>query len=132
MTRSEQQSEDLITSDVFGLLKYVPPNDGLEHLLQLVVRRWEQTLREFINSATYTISYSGSVEPAAQQQVFFLPLFFTLVLAIVGLPGIALRSKDSALRWQSISFDVFAALVSVGMLREATLIPASGDSLVDF
>ena len=38
LTRSEQQLEDLITSDVFGLLKYVPPNDGLEHLLQLVVR----------------------------------------------------------------------------------------------
>ena len=49
----------------------------------------------------------------------------------MGLLGIALRSKDSALRWQSISFDVFAALVLVGMLREATLIPASGDSLVD-
>jgi hypothetical protein len=84
-----------------------------------------------LNLATYTISYSGGMQHVAQQQVFFLPLFLVLIFGIIGMQRVASESEDRAQRWQSISFGLFASLVFVGMLREATIIPSSGDPFVD-
>ena len=83
------------------------------------------------NPATYTITTSGSGQHYAQQRVFFLPLFLTLVAGVVGLSTAAVRSRAAPLGRHLVWLDLFAGLLFIGLLREATLIPSSGVPLVD-
>ncbi len=65
-----------------------------------------------------------------QQAVFFLPVFVVLGLAALVLGFVALTDRGplrAACGW----FAAFAALVFLGMLREATILPSSGEPLVD-
>jgi hypothetical protein len=84
-----------------------------------------------LNPATYTISYSGTTQHVAQQTVFWLPAFLTLSVGIVALLPFALKSKEVNVRRHAFWFVLFATLVLVGLLKEATVIPSSGDPLTD-
>ena len=65
-----------------------------------------------------------------QQAVFFLPVFAVLGLAALVLAGVALADRGP-MRAVCGWFAAFAALVFLGMLREATILPSSGEPLVD-
>ncbi len=80
--------------------------------------------------ATYTIITSSGLH-YVQQPIFFFPLFVSLAMGIVGLSVAAARSTRSRLRRHLAWLDLFAVLVFIGLLREATLIPTSGIPLVD-
>ena len=84
-----------------------------------------------LNPATYTVSYSGTTHHAAQQTVFWIPAFLALSLGIVALLPAALRSQEVDVRRHASWFVTFAALVLIGLLKEATVIPSSGDPLTD-
>jgi hypothetical protein len=84
-----------------------------------------------LNPATYTISYSGTTQHVAQQTVFWIPAFLTLSFGIVALLPAALRSQEVNVRRHAFWFVLFATLVLVGLLKEATVIPSSGDPLAD-
>ncbi len=83
-----------------------------------------------LNPASYTVITSSGLH-YAQQPIFFLPLFVSLAMGIVGLSIVAARLRSSSLRGHLAWLDLFAMLVFVGLLREATLIPSSGIPLVD-
>ncbi len=82
------------------------------------------------NPASYTVITSSGLH-YVQRPIFFLPLFATLAVGIVGLSFAAARSRDPRLRRHLAWLDVFAVFAFIGLLREATLIPASGIPLVD-
>jgi hypothetical protein len=84
-----------------------------------------------LNPATYMISNSGATQHAAQQTVFWLPAFLTLSVGIVLLLPAALKSEEVDVRKHAIWFVLCATLVLIGLLRESTVIPSSGDPLVD-
>ncbi len=65
-----------------------------------------------------------------QQAVFYLPVFVVLGLAALVLGGVALTGRGP-LRAVCAWFAAFAALIFLGMLREATILPSSGEPLVD-
>jgi len=84
-----------------------------------------------LNPATYTITHSGGTEHVAQQTVFWLPVFLTLSFGIVALLPATLKSEEVNVRKHAFWFILFATLVLLGLLREATVIPSSGDPLTD-
>jgi hypothetical protein len=65
-----------------------------------------------------------------QQAVFYLPVFVVLGLAVLALGGAALTDRGP-LRAVCGWFAAFAALLFLGMLRESTILPSSGEPLVD-
>ena len=85
-----------------------------------------------LDPSTYTTAQAGGRERFAQQGVFYLPLFTVLVIGAVGLPAIALvdRARGAARR-RLFWFGAYAGFALVGMLREATVIPSSGEPYVD-
>jgi hypothetical protein len=84
-----------------------------------------------LNPATYTISFSGTTQHVARQTVFWLPVFLTLSFGIIALLSTALKSEEVNVRRHAFWFVLFATLVLLGLLREATVIPSSGDPLTD-
>jgi hypothetical protein len=83
------------------------------------------------DSGTYWITFSNGVQHVAQQKIFYLPLVWTLAIS-AALPAIiSLKSVDAVKRGHAKWFGLFAAVVSVGVLRETTIIPSSGDPLTD-
>jgi hypothetical protein len=67
-----------------------------------------------------------------QQVVFFLPVFVTLAIGAVTLLGLAAVRVDPQWRRRSLAgLGLFAAMAFVGFLREATIIPSSGEPFVD-
>ncbi len=99
---------------------------GLLYILSVVV-----SALYLLNPATYTITFTGASQHVAQQQIFFLPLFLTLVVGTLSLPLLAFISGETASRRQLFWFGLFAGLLLIGMLREATITPSSGDPLID-
>jgi hypothetical protein len=83
------------------------------------------------NSQTYTYTHTGNRENAVQQLVFYIPLFAANLIGVLLLFLLALRSKDSTLRMHLIWLTLFPAFVLVGLLREAVIIPVSGNPLLD-
>ena len=83
------------------------------------------------NPSTYTITHSGSIEHVAQQLVFWLPLFLTLIIGSSASLVVALRSDDTSLRRYAIWFALSFTLIFIGTLRESTIIPSTGDPLID-
>jgi hypothetical protein len=75
---------------------------------------------------TYTFTQSGGRVNAVQQAVFYLPLVFVTAAGVLGLPTRAMRTRP-----QSIWVALCCGAVLVGLLREATIIPALGDPLLD-
>jgi hypothetical protein len=65
-----------------------------------------------------------------QQAVFYLPVFVVLGLAALVLGGVAL-TRRGPMRAVCGWFAAFAALAFLGMLREATILPSSGEPLVE-
>jgi hypothetical protein len=81
-----------------------------------------------LDPASYTTSH-GRV---AQQTVFYLPLVVVLLIGLVLTLALATREPcDRALRRARLWFGAFSGLALVGVLREATVIPSSGEPLVD-
>jgi hypothetical protein len=77
-------------------------------------------------------SYTTSHGRVAQQAVFYLPLVVVLVIGlVVPLVRAAREAGDRALRRARLWFGGFSGLALVGVLREATVIPSSGEPLVD-
>jgi hypothetical protein len=84
--------------------------------------------RVLVDPASYTTSH-GRV---AQQTVFYLPLVVVLVIGLVLMLALAAQDAgDRALRRARLWFGGFSGLALVGVLREATVIPSSGEPLVD-
>lgn len=67
----------------------------------------------------------------AQQVVFWLPHFTTIIIGGVEFSYYALLSKVEPVRSQAIWFALLFLLVLIGSLRESALIPL-GDPFVDF
>jgi vacuolar-type H+-ATPase subunit I/STV1 len=82
------------------------------------------------NPASFTVITSSGLH-YVQKPIFFLPLFVTLTMGLVGVSLVAVRSSDSRLQAHLVWLDLFTVLVLIGLLREATLIPTSGIPLVD-
>jgi hypothetical protein len=77
-------------------------------------------------------SYTASRGRVAQQTVFYLPLVVVLLIGLVLPLVLAAREPgDRALRRARLWFGAFSGLALVGVLREATVIPTSGEPLVD-
>ena len=77
-------------------------------------------------------SYRVSGHHVAQQGVFYLPLVVVLVLGASVPTAMAFaRPSERALRTARLWFATFATLALVGMLRESTLLPSSGEPMVD-
>lgn len=77
-------------------------------------------------------SYTASGHHVAQQGVFYLPLVVVLLLGATVPTAVALaRPDERALRTARLWFAAFATLAFVGMLRESTLLPSSGEPMVD-
>ena len=84
------------------------------------------------NSASYLITKSGSIYHVAQQKVFWLPIFVTLVLSVTISLSIALNSKErNPHRRGLIWFGLAIVFVQIGLLRESLILPSSGDPLED-
>jgi hypothetical protein len=83
------------------------------------------------NPSTYAVTYSGSVEHAAQQLVFWLPMFLTLIVGATAASVVFIRTSGTPLRPYAIWFALFFALILVGALRESTIIPSFGDPFTD-
>lgn len=85
------------------------------------------------DASTYTITYSGSFEHVAQQKIFYLPVFLALTVAAAGPLVAVLTTRKIALARQLylILLGLFSIFAFVGMLREATITPSSGDPLTD-
>jgi hypothetical protein len=84
-----------------------------------------------LNPSTYTIIYSGGSLHVAQQQIFFLPLIFTCVLGSLAVPLGMIGKEGQFPRKMALWFGVFSIFTLIGVLREATLIPSSGNPLID-
>lgn len=83
------------------------------------------------NPGTYQITRVGSRVLAAQQQVFFLPLIFTLIVSAI-VPIILVRGKkDAKLRGYLLWYASCSIFTLVGLLRESTIIPSSGNQVID-
>jgi hypothetical protein len=78
--------------------------------------------------ASYTVS-RGRV---AQQAIFYLPLVVVLVIGLeLPLALAAREAGDRALRGARLWFAGFSGLALVGVPPEVTVIPSSGEPLVD-
>ncbi|HEX5503474.1 MAG TPA: hypothetical protein VFW96_12685 [Thermomicrobiales bacterium] len=82
------------------------------------------------NADTYAITRSGSRFNAVQQRVFYLPLIVATALGAALAAGSALRAADAATRRRLAWLASFAALLLLGLLAEATIIPGIGDLAV--
>jgi hypothetical protein len=78
------------------------------------------------NPNSYTYAQSGARMHAAQQVVFFLPLFYTTAAGVLLLPLRAARA-----RLHPMWFALCCAALLVGLLRESRLIPSLGDPELD-
>jgi len=78
------------------------------------------------NPSSYTFTQSGGHVNAVQQAVFYLPLLYVTAAGALSLPWRAMRSRPQAI-WLAL----FCAAILVGLLREAAIIPALGDPLLD-
>jgi len=88
-------------------------------------------LAYLLNASTYTVSSTGPVHHVAQQEVFWLPAFFVVVLGALTVPVFAIRHSQGAIRRQAVFVALFFLLVPIGMLKESNLIPSLGDPLLD-
>jgi hypothetical protein len=79
------------------------------------------------NPASYTYTQSGTRIRAAQQVVFYLPLFYVTAVGVLLLPLQAARAHLLHPVW----FALVCAAILVGMLRESTLIPTLGNPELD-
>jgi hypothetical protein len=84
-----------------------------------------------LNTSTYTVSSTGSVQHVAQQGIFWLPAFFVVAVGAVSVPASAVRHSQGAIRRQAIYLALFFLLVPIGMSKESNLIPSLGDPLLD-
>jgi hypothetical protein len=78
----------------------------------------------------FTLS-AGPSQHVSQQLVFYLPIIFVILAGIIELPVLAIISKKSPLRKHLTWFSLSLFLILVGALREATIIPSSGEPLID-
>jgi len=88
-------------------------------------------LAYLLNPSTYTVTSTGLVQHVAQQGVFWLPAFFTVVVGALTVPVFAVRRSDGATRRHAIYLSLFFFLVPIGMSKESNLIPSLGDPLLD-
>jgi hypothetical protein len=80
---------------------------------------------------TYTVTSVGGTPQVAQELVFWLPVFVTLAAGAIGMTVSSVRSRTAAVRRHAVWFSLFFFSVIFALLRESTIIPSSGDPLVD-
>jgi hypothetical protein len=90
----------------------------------------------FIATTTISVFYlftlsAGPSQHVSQQLVFYLPIIFVVLAGIIELPMLAIISKNSPLSKHLTWFSLSMFLILVGSLREATIIPSSGEPLID-
>jgi len=100
-------------------------------LRHLQVILWAGFFATVVLSAFYLFTvHVGPSHHVAQQPIFFLPVILITIIGIVGLPFMAFYSKgvlQKSLTWFGLSF----FFLLIGALREATVIPSTGDPLAD-
>ena len=83
------------------------------------------------NPASYKVTVIGSQVHAAQQLVFWFPLFLVLLVSPLSTIIAILRSENPQLRNYGKWFGLSSSLIFLGTLREATVIPSAGDPFAD-
>jgi hypothetical protein len=139
-----QQSHFLIFYAGFALIFYglatvlLGPKDPhflfVEKRKEFRILLWSVFALSVLVSLSYLLNpliiYSGGVEHVPQQTIYFLPLFVTAVLGSVLVP-LSILEKERASRRIDMWFGAFSIFTLIGVLREATLIPSSGNPLVN-
>ncbi|HXQ92974.1 MAG TPA: hypothetical protein VN739_08200 [Nitrososphaerales archaeon] len=83
------------------------------------------------NPTTYTVTQVGSQEHVAQEVVFWLPLFFTLLIgALTSFLFSWIQRGKHAISYP-LWFGLCSIMVFFGTLKESNVIPTSGDNLID-
>ncbi len=83
------------------------------------------------NPSTYTITQVGSRTIYAQQQVFYLPLFYTLAVSFIGPSILAWKANNLKIRNHLTWYALASLFVATGLLRESRTIPSSGNQIID-
>lgn len=102
------------------------------HVKQQRIFLWGVLIATTAISMFYLFTISvGSSQHVVQQPVFYLPVIFVILVGIIELPILAIISKNSPIRTHLTWFSLSMFLILVGALREATVIPSSGEPLID-
>lgn len=102
------------------------------HVKQQRILLWVVFLATTAISVFYLFTLSaGPSQHVGQQLVFYLPIIFVILVGIIELPILSVISKNSPLRKILTWFGLSMFLIFVGALREATIIPSSGEPLID-
>ena len=102
------------------------------HVKQQRILLWGVFIATLAISVFYLFTLSaGPSQHVSQQLVFYLPVIFVILVGIIELPILAIISKNSPFRKCLTWFSLSMFLILVGALREATIIPSSGEPLID-
>ena len=84
-----------------------------------------------LDPATYTVTDVGGATRVAQEGVFWLPPFATLIIGAI-VVSVSARGRAEALtRAPAFWLAVFMASEVIGILKESNLVPSSGDPFAD-
>jgi hypothetical protein len=102
------------------------------HVKKLRILLWGVFTATVAISVFYLFTVSaGPSQHVAQQPIFFLPIILVILIGIIELPILTVVAKNSSLRNHLAWFSLSMFLIFVGALREATIIPSSGEPLID-
>ena len=83
------------------------------------------------NPGASTITQVGSRTVYAQQQVFYLPLFYVLAVSFIGTSVLAWKANNIKIRNHLTWYALASLFVAIGLLRESKTIPSSGNQIID-
>jgi hypothetical protein len=98
---------------------------------QLRTLQWGIFILTIAIATFYLLTLStGPSGHVAQQPIFFLPIIFVILVGMIELPIMTFMSQ-SFLRKHFAWFSLTIFLIFIGALREATIIPSSGEPWID-
>ncbi len=98
---------------------------------QLRTFQWGIFVLTIAVSIFYLLTLSvGSTGHVAQQPILFLPIIFVILVGMIELPIMSFMSKGF-LRKHFVWFSLTIFLIFIGALREATIIPSTGEPWID-
>jgi|GEM_PF-2903465 len=121
-----------IDSSLLTAQKSIQSQSKKPGVKQLRILQWGVFIVTIAIAVFYLLTLSvNPSQHVAQQPVFFLPVIFVISIGIVELPILAIMSRNSSLRKHLAWFSLSMFLIFVGALREATIIPSSGEPWID-
>ncbi|HUI01251.1 MAG TPA: hypothetical protein VLX56_06445 [Nitrososphaerales archaeon] len=84
-----------------------------------------------LNPQAQVVTSNAAGQHVAQQEVFYLPTFYSLLVSVLGVVFRAYGSRARGTRRQETLLSLFLVAVIAGLLRESTIIPSLGDPLAD-